>query len=94
MSQRHFNRRPRSPFRSIRPETRGQPGGQPAPASAAGAGFHWPGSRWWASDRIRLSVRGLLLLAVGLVFGQTASFGFVNYDNDRYVYENPMVSRG
>jgi tetratricopeptide (TPR) repeat protein len=28
------------------------------------------------------------------VFGQTAGFGFVNYDDQAYVYENPMVARG
>ena len=34
----------------------------------------------------------LLLLAVGLVFGQTAGFGFVNYDDDVGVYENRLVT--
>jgi len=28
------------------------------------------------------------------VFGQAAGFAFVNYDDDVYVYENPMVARG
>ncbi|MGP8198766.1 MAG: tetratricopeptide repeat protein [Limisphaerales bacterium] len=28
------------------------------------------------------------------VFGQTAGFGFVNYDDDKYVYENPVVAQG
>jgi len=28
------------------------------------------------------------------VFGQTAGFGFVNYDDGKYVYDNPMVARG
>jgi tetratricopeptide (TPR) repeat protein len=28
------------------------------------------------------------------VFGQTAGFGFVNYDDDKYVYENPVVAKG
>jgi protein O-mannosyl-transferase len=35
-----------------------------------------------------------LLLAVGLVFGQTVHHEFVNYDDDRYVYENPPVPHG
>jgi protein O-mannosyl-transferase len=35
-----------------------------------------------------------LVLAVVAVFGQTAGFGFVNYDDDLYVYENPVVARG
>ncbi len=41
-----------------------------------------------------LAVCGLLLLAVVLVFGQTVLFGFVNYDDDVLVSENPMVARG
>jgi len=40
------------------------------------------------------AVCGLLLLAVGLVFGQTVRHGFVKYDDDEYVYENPQVVRG
>ncbi len=35
-----------------------------------------------------------LVLAVLAVFGQTAGFGFVNYDDNNYVYDNPMVARG
>ena len=52
-----------------------------------------PGSGSWTSDRISLlAVCGLLLLAVGLVFGQTAGFDFVNYDDDAGVYENRLVT--
>ena len=37
-------------------------------------------------DRFRLAAAcGLLLLAVGLVFGQTGGFDFVNYDDDRRI---------
>jgi len=36
----------------------------------------------------------LLLLAVWAVFGQTAGFRFVNYDDQIYVYENPVVQQG
>jgi protein O-mannosyl-transferase len=36
----------------------------------------------------------LLLLAVALVFGQTLQYGFVNYDDNLYVYENPHLARG
>jgi len=36
----------------------------------------------------------LLALAVFAVFGQTARFGFVNYDDDKYVYANPAVENG
>ncbi|MGP8198393.1 MAG: tetratricopeptide repeat protein [Limisphaerales bacterium] len=35
-----------------------------------------------------------LSLAVLAVFGQTAGFGFVNYDDPTYVYENPVVQQG
>ena len=40
------------------------------------------------------TVCGLLLLAVLLVFGQTARHAFVNYDDGQYVYENPRVTSG
>jgi tetratricopeptide (TPR) repeat protein len=36
----------------------------------------------------------VLVLAVLAVFGQTAGFGFINYDDDIYVYDNPVVARG
>jgi Flp pilus assembly protein TadD len=36
----------------------------------------------------------LLVLAVLVVFGQTAHFGFVNYDDPLYVYENAQLSSG
>jgi tetratricopeptide (TPR) repeat protein len=35
-----------------------------------------------------------LALAVLAVFGQTAHFDFVNYDDDRNVYQNPIVEKG
>ena len=41
-----------------------------------------------------LVVCGLLLLAVIAVFGQTARHGFVNLDDDVYVYENRHVRAG
>ncbi len=37
---------------------------------------------------------GLLLLAVATVFGQTIQYGFTNYDDDVYVYDNPQVQHG
>jgi tetratricopeptide (TPR) repeat protein len=40
-----------------------------------------------------IGVCALLLLAVLAVFGQTAGFGFVNYDDQAYVYHNPAVQR-
>ncbi len=41
-----------------------------------------------------LAICGLLLLAVGLIFGQTVCHKFINLDDGMYVYENPQVSRG
>jgi protein O-mannosyl-transferase len=41
-----------------------------------------------------LVVCGLLLVAVFVVFGQTAGHGFVNFDDDLYVYENRHVQEG
>lgn len=40
------------------------------------------------------AVCGFLLLAVAVVFGQTVWHGFVNYDDDIYVYENHSLERG
>jgi tetratricopeptide (TPR) repeat protein len=41
-----------------------------------------------------LAVCGLLLLAVGLVFGQTAVYPFVNWDDPLCVYANPNIQKG
>ena len=35
-----------------------------------------------------------LALAILAVFGQTARFGFVNYDDNKYIYDNPVVQKG
>ncbi|MGD0743713.1 MAG: hypothetical protein ABSA45_01025, partial [Verrucomicrobiota bacterium] len=35
-----------------------------------------------------------LAAIIWLVFGQTLRHGFVNFDDNEYVYENPEVSRG
>lgn len=35
-----------------------------------------------------------LVSLVGAVFGQTVRFDFINYDDDRYIYQNPTVVRG
>ena len=40
------------------------------------------------------AVCGLLLLVVGLVFGQTLQHNFVNFDDDQCVYQNPQVTGG
>ena len=41
-----------------------------------------------------LAVCALLLLATGLVFGQTAGHAFVNFDDSDYVYANRTVFGG
>ena len=41
-----------------------------------------------------LAVCLLLVLATLAVYGQTAHYDFVNYDDDHYVYENPHVRNG
>ena len=35
-----------------------------------------------------------LVVIVWVVFGQTLHFDFVNYDDDEYVYENPIIAGG
>ncbi len=42
----------------------------------------------------QVAVCVLLVAMVAVVFGQTAGFGFVNYDDNGYVYENPAVLGG
>jgi protein O-mannosyl-transferase len=44
--------------------------------------------------RTNLAVCALLLLAVALVFGQTVRHDFVNFDDDKYVTNNPHVTQG
>ncbi len=46
-------------------------------------------------QRWRVPAVCLVLAAITFaVFGQTAGFGFLNYDDDIYVYENPVVEMG
>ncbi len=45
-------------------------------------------------DRRAAGICVLLVGFVFVVFGQTARFGFVNYDDNSYVYENQIVQRG
>jgi tetratricopeptide (TPR) repeat protein len=49
-----------------------------------------PPRTFWSA----LAVCLLLALGVWIVFGQTIHYGFINYDDDLYIYENPMVTRG
>ena len=59
------------------------PGGDRFPPEAL------PHDRW-----LTFAVCVFLALAVWAVFGQTLHHEFVNYDDARYVYENPMVTGG
>ena len=49
---------------------------------------------WTYNTYTAAAVCGFLLLAVALVFGQTVGHEFVNFDDDPYVYENPVVQKG
>lgn len=44
--------------------------------------------------RIAVGVCIFLTVAIWLVFGQTVNHEFINFDDDRYVYQNTEVSRG
>jgi protein O-mannosyl-transferase len=43
---------------------------------------------------VRILICILLVGLVFIVFGQTIGYGFINYDDGEYVYENPMVAGG
>lgn len=48
-----------------------------------------------AGGRVRdVGVAIVLLVGVALIFGQSATFEFINYDDQEYVFENPIVRRG
>ncbi len=44
--------------------------------------------------RVAIAVCIFLTVAIWLVFGQTLNHGFINFDDDLYVYQNAEVSRG
>jgi Flp pilus assembly protein TadD len=48
----------------------------------------------FAKRNVIVSVYSVLILSTLLVFWQVRNFDFVNYDDDRYVYENPHVLNG
>src|ERR1035437_4593490 len=47
-----------------------------------------------SKNRFAAGICVLLALAVFDVFGQTVRSSFVNLDDDKYVYENPVVVKG
>ncbi len=49
-------------------------------------------SRWAVRTEWIWAVCGFLVLAVGLVFGQTVGHEFIGFDDQVYVYENPHVT--
>jgi len=62
-------------------------------AAGRGGGLFPPAAQshnHWLSFAVCL----LLALAVWFVFGQTLRHGFVSYDDNVYVYDNPAVARG
>jgi len=67
-------------------ETPGNATSRPPKVRSRQAG--WP-NRWAV-----LGVCIFLVAMVWVVFGQTRGFGFVNYDDNVYVYQNPMVQAG
>ena len=71
------------------------PASPPRPGESFGSRGQLPEDRAAAPPRdLVWAIGGLLLLMVGLVFGQTIRSEMVNYDDDKYIYENPQVLRG
>ena len=49
----------------------------------------------WRDSRGAIAIICVFLIAITwFVFGQTIRYDFVNYDDDNYVYANPLVSSG
>jgi len=64
---------------------------QPDPTSGATQPVLPAGS---GNGRAVFGVCVFLVSVVWVVFGQTLGYGFVNFDDNHYVYENPQVIRG
>src|SRR2546423_11506651 len=45
-------------------------------------------------NRTTVAVCAVLVALVWIVFGQTLGHGFINFDDNKYVYENGQVSSG
>src|SRR5439155_25183805 len=49
----------------------------------------------WRDSRSAIALVCVFLIAITwLVFGQTVRYDFVNYDDDTYVYANPLITSG
>ena len=49
----------------------------------------------WRKSRIAIAIICVFLIAITwFVFGQTVHYDFVNYDDDTYVYANPLINSG
>ena len=49
----------------------------------------------WRDSRGAIAIVCVFLIAITwFVFGQTVRYDFVNYDDDTYVYANPLISSG
>jgi tetratricopeptide (TPR) repeat protein len=47
-----------------------------------------------SSRLAQFAVCGVIVVLIWIVFGQTLSYDFVNYDDKTYIYGNPLVSSG
>jgi len=73
---------------SVRPAVKMQKGATDHPLEAGSPPAGWP-DRWTVPG-----VCIFLAAMVWVVFGQTLGFGFVNFDDNLYIYENPIVLKG
>jgi protein O-mannosyl-transferase len=49
----------------------------------------------WRDSRAAIALVSVFLIAITwFVFGQTVRYDFVNYDDDKYVYANPLITSG
>jgi len=74
---------------SGRSEKKAAAGPSSLPASPAGKMPEVKDSRWLVTG-----ICIFLAAIVWVVFGQALHHEFVNYDDDQYVYDNPMVTQG
>src|SRR4029077_15302453 len=49
----------------------------------------------WGDSRAAIALVSVFLIAITwFVFGQTVRYDFVNYDDDKYVYANRLITSG